>query len=110
MTAAFENRRKASEIGVNIGERVDQRVADTGLRGQMNDIGKPVLLEQGGHSIAVGEIKLDEADPAGFLEITAAGFLQRRIIICIQVIKTDDVAAVIQQRSSVCFDRRLKPP
>src|SRR4029079_17879034 len=95
--AAFENCRKAGEIGIDIGERVDQRVADTGLRGQMNDIGKPVLLEKGGHSVAVGEIKPHEADPSGFLKFPAPCFLQRWIVICVHVVEAYDVMAVLQQ-------------
>ena len=61
VAAAFEHIGKAGEIGVDIGVRIDQRMAHAGLRGEMDHVGKTVLLEQRGDAVAVGEIELDEA-------------------------------------------------
>ena len=41
--AAFEDRREAGEIGVDIGKRIDQGMTNAGLRRQVHDIGKTML-------------------------------------------------------------------
>ena len=93
--AAFENGRKAGEIGIDIGKRIDQRMADAGLRRKMNDIGKAMLLEERGHAVSIGKIELDEAHAIGFCKLRAPSFLQRRIVIGIHVVEADNVVAVV---------------
>ena len=45
VAATFEDVGKALKIGVDIGMRIDERISNTGLRSQMNDIRKAMLLE-----------------------------------------------------------------
>ncbi len=45
MAAAFEDVGEANEIGVDIGERIDQRMAHARLRREMNDTRKAMPLE-----------------------------------------------------------------
>ena len=63
MAASFENCSETGEIGVDICKWIDQRVSDTGLRREMNHVRKLVLLEQGGHSLAIGKVQLNETKP-----------------------------------------------
>src|SRR5581483_277537 len=72
-------------------------MANAGLRGKMDDVGKAVLAEQCGHSVAVGEVKPDETHASGLLELAAAGVLQRGVVICVHIVEADHVAAVFQQ-------------
>ena len=58
--AAFEDSCEAGQIGIDIGERIDERMPNAGLRGQMNDVRKTMFLEQACHPVAIGEIELDE--------------------------------------------------
>ena len=58
--ATFEDSREAGQIGIDIGERIDERMPNAGLRREVNDVRKAMLLEQRGHSLAIGEIELDE--------------------------------------------------
>ena len=58
VAAAFQDVEEAVEIGVDIGVRVDQRMAHAGLRGEMHDVGKAVLGEQRRDGGAVGKIEL----------------------------------------------------
>ena len=95
--AALENGGEAGEIGIDISKRIDQRMTNAGLRREMNDIRKAVLLEQCGHAVAVGKVELDEAQAIGFGELGATRFLQRRIVIGIHIVEPDNVAAVAQQ-------------
>ena len=59
--ATFENGGKSGEIGVDICKRIDQRVTDTRLRCEVDDIKKPVFLEQCGDVSTVGKVKLHKA-------------------------------------------------
>ena len=68
MAAAFEDRREADEVGIDIGERIDQRMPDARLRRQMDDGGKPVLREQRRDAVAVRQIKLDKIGQTGLAQ------------------------------------------
>ena len=60
MAAAFEHMQEAPDIGVDIGVRVIERVADAGLRGEMDDALGLLLGEDRPHHLLVGEVGLDE--------------------------------------------------
>ena len=47
--------------------------------------------------LAVGEVEHREAHMAGFGELGAAGFLQRRIVVGIHVVDADNVPSFAQQ-------------
>lgn len=95
--ASLEDRREAGEVGVDIGKRIHQGMTNAGLRRQVHDIGKLMLLEERCRCLAVGEINRHEAHVAGFNELSAAGILQCRIVVGIHVVDTDDVPTVTQQ-------------
>ena len=51
---------KAPDIGVDIGVRVIERVADAGLRGEMDDALGLLLGKDRPHDLLVDEVGLDE--------------------------------------------------
>src|SRR5262245_59257849 len=56
-----------------------------------------MLFEQTRHAVAIGKVEFDETQSVRFCQRRAAGFLQRRVVIGIQVINANDVAAVTQK-------------
>ena len=97
VAASFKNRGEAGEIGVHIGKGIGERIADAGLRREVDDTGKAVLLEQARYAVAIGKVELHKAQAIGFCELRAAGFFQRRVVIGIHVVEADDIAAIAQQ-------------
>src|SRR5215467_3039726 len=97
VAATFENGGEAGQIGIDIGEGIDERMPNTGLRGQVNDVRETMLPEQACHPVAVGKIKLDEAQATGFGEFGTSRLLQRGIVVGIHVVEADHVATVAQQ-------------
>jgi len=53
-----------------------------------------VLFEERCHSVAIGEIELDEANQIGFSQVHAPRFLERGIVVGIHVVEADNIAAV----------------
>src|SRR6516162_8519410 len=97
VSATFENGGEAGQIGIDIGEGIDERMSNTGLRSQVNDVRETMLLEQACHPVAVGKIKFDETQAIGFGEFGTSRFLQRGIIVGVYVVEADHIAAVAQQ-------------
>src|SRR6185437_3566451 len=97
VAAAFENIGEADEIGVHIRMRIDQRIAHARLRGEMHDMRKPVLGEQRGNAVAVGQVELDEAEAGMPGKLRETGVLQLRIVISIEIVETDNGAAAFQK-------------
>ena len=61
MPATFKDIGKTRQIGIDISLRIDERVADTGLRREMHDERKLIVGKKRRDSFAIGEIHLDEA-------------------------------------------------
>src|SRR5262245_19617079 len=95
--ATFEDGGEACQIGIHISEGIDERMPDTGLGSQVNDVRETMRLEQACHPVAIGKVELDETQATRFGEFGASRLLQRGIIIGIHVVETDHVAAVAQQ-------------
>ncbi len=95
MAATFENVREADQIGVDIGVRIDQRMAHAGLRREMDDIAKPMLGEVRRHARAVGEIELDEREARQPRQFGQARVLQLGVVVGVEIVETDHRAAVL---------------
>ena len=54
LPAAFEDVHKPDQIGVDISVRIDQRMADARLRGNVHHLPEAVIGEQLCHRVAVG--------------------------------------------------------
>lgn len=97
MPASLQNIDEAFEIGVRIGVRILQRVSDTGLGSQMHDNRKPKLFERRLHSRSVGKIELQKPKCGILLEKVKARQLERRIVVVVEIVETDDRLAGFQQ-------------
>ena len=97
VAAAFQHIDEALQIGVDIGVRMRDRMAHAGLRREMHDMRKFVVLEQRRRRVAVGEIELDEVEMVGLREFGAPRFLQRGIVIGRHDVDADHAAALRQQ-------------
>ena len=57
MPRQFQHRQRAVDIGARISARIDQRIADAGLGGQMDDVGDVAVTgQQGIDRILLGQI------------------------------------------------------
>ena len=104
VAAALEDVGEADEIGVDIGVRIDQRMAHARLRREMDDMGKAVTLEQRGHALAVGEIELGELEAVELGELREPRLFQLGIVVVVDVVEADHGLAVLQQPP-----RHMKP-
>src|SRR6185437_2380168 len=75
VAASLEYRGKARQVGIDIGEGIDQRLTNAGLRSKMNDVWETVLLEQRGNSAAVRKVEPDEAQMFRLREFRQARLL-----------------------------------
>ncbi len=97
MAAAFEYMQKARDVGVDIVMGVIERVAHTGLRGEMDHALRLLRGKGRVHDGAVGEVGLDEMEAVAGLEPREPGFLQRHVVIGIEIIEPDHLIAPLEQ-------------
>jgi hypothetical protein len=100
MPASFQNIEESSEIGVEIGVGILQRVTDTGLRGKMHDRSEFAVAKYGLYALAIGEIDLVKTEVVEFAENGDARVLQRRIIVVVNAVEAHDRAASLQKAMS----------
>src|SRR6476469_10947654 len=99
MTAALENGYKSRKVGIDIRERVDQRVPDAGLRCKMYNVRKAELREQVRHPAAVSKVQFHEPKPTRLRKLRTPRLLQNRVIISVHVVEADNIVAVTQETS-----------
>jgi hypothetical protein len=97
VAAPFQHVDEALDVGVDVGVGVFERIANARLRRKMDDQREPVLCEQRGDCRAIGKIGVDETEPRIFAQDVEPGPLQRRIIVIIETVQTNDIAAFRQQ-------------
>src|SRR6478736_1744885 len=95
MTAAFKDGREARQIGIDIGERVDDRMPHAGLRCQMDDLGKTMLPEQSRDCRAIGEVHSDETKWLEFGKFRKPRLFQCGIVVSIHVVEPDNIPPVL---------------
>src|SRR3977135_2416574 len=64
------------------------------LRREMHHMGEAVLGDQRRHADTVGEVEPDETKRRRLCELVEARLLERRIIIGVEIVETDDIAAI----------------
>jgi len=69
-------------------------MAHAGLRREMHHLGEAMLGEQRRHADTVGEVEPDETKRRRLCELVEACLLERRIIIGVEIVETDDVAGI----------------
>src|SRR5690348_7216743 len=97
MTAPFQDIGEPDKIGVHVGMRIDQRMTHPCLRREVNDIGKTMLGKERRCSVAVRQIELGEPEFRMFRKPADTIMLQLWIVIGIQIVKADDLAAIVEQ-------------
>ena len=97
MAAAFEHVQEARDIGVDISVRMVERVADAGLRGEMNDALGLLRGEDRLDHLLLGEVGLDEMESVAALEPREARLFERDIVIGAHIVEPDDLVAAVEQ-------------
>ena len=97
VTTAFEDVGKAGEIGVDIGLRLDQRVAHAGLRGQMNHMGKRCSANSAATACRSAISPSMKRKPSCRGEHRAARLFQTGIVVGVQIVETDDTVPILEQ-------------
>ena len=101
MPAGLQDVVEPDHVALDIRIRVLDAVADTSLSGQVHDDVEMVFLEEAVDEGLVGEVALDELVSMllGFfgllLDLAQAVFLERRIIVVVQVVKPHDVERLL---------------
>ena len=96
-SAALEHVDEAFEIGVDIGMRVIDRVANACLGGEVDHLGKLMLLKERLDARAIGEIKPHKGEIGVLLEKVKPRQLQSRVIVIVDDIQTSDIAPLREQ-------------
>ena len=100
VTAALQHVQRADDVGVDVGMRVLQPVADAGLGAEMNDPLRPSFGEEPLHAGAVGEVQLVEGEALAPLKLVEPRLLQIYVVVGIEIVEADDLIATLEQRFS----------
>ncbi len=89
----------AHQVRADVGLRIDQRIADARLRADMDDSVEAVRLGECGQCVLVAKVDLLEGEgvslsPAKPLD---PGALQRRIVIVVEIVETNDLMTEVQK-------------
>ena len=68
VAASLQHIHEADQVGVDIGVRIFERIANTCLGGKVNDDGEAMSLEELLHACAVSRIQLGEIEPRMLLK------------------------------------------
>ncbi len=97
MAAAFENVKKAGEIGVEIGVRILQRIAHARLRGEMHHRTEVAVAKHRLGAFAVGKIELVKGESAELPQHGKPRLLERGVVVVVDAVDADDGAAAFQK-------------
>jgi hypothetical protein len=92
--ATFQHIEETDQIGADIGVRVDKRMADARLGGEMHDMRKAVRSEQTRDRLTIGDVDMLVLETGAHLELGETCFFQARIVIGIEVVETDHPASI----------------
>ena len=87
----------AEQVGAGIGEGIFQRVANAGLRREMQDAVRLFALDQRHHGRVVGKIEPFEAESLMPFKACKTRLFQGRVVIGVQIVETDHPLAGGQQ-------------
>jgi hypothetical protein len=98
--ASFQNIDEAFEIGVDIGMGMVDGMAHASLGREVNDRRKPMFGKQLTDRGTIGKIGLHEIELRILAQDIQPGLLERRVIVAVEIVQTDHVAAFGQQLAS----------
>ena len=93
----LEHAQMAGQIGLLVGKGVLNRIANSGLGGQVDNPLGAAVAHQGRQGLGVGDVHSDHAKIGAGFQPGRAGGLERRIVIGVEVVDADDGFASIQQ-------------
>ena len=97
MAAAFQDIRKALQIGIDVGMGVGERMAHPGLRGEMDDVGKLLRRKQCGCGGTIGQIELDGPKSGRAVKLLQPRLFESRIVVRRQIVHAHDPAPYLEQ-------------
>ena len=110
MTAQLEHLEVADHVDAGVGERIVERMAHAGLRRQMHDALDTRARASRRQRAALGDVELVKRKAVVGCQARKPGFLERHIVIRIEVIDTDHrVAARQQRRRNMIPDEPRRP-
>ena len=95
--APLQHIEMAHQVGFGVGMGILQRVAHPSLGSQVDYPIEALLGKQCRHSLAVGQVQLDEADIGTPGQIHQARLLQRDVVVVVEIVDTDDLVAMAEQ-------------
>ena len=98
VAAAFEDMQEAGEVGIDISVRVVERVADPGLRGEMDRRASAVSAAKvASTAVRSPRSALMKRKPFALLEPREARLLQRHVVIGVEIVEADHLVAAVEQ-------------
>ena len=100
LPAAFENTAETDEIAVDVGIGVGERIANTRLGRQIDHYVGPLVREELGHALAIGNVRLGELEVGNLPQQSQAIAFELDAVISVQVIDTEDFISAAEQPAS----------
>ena len=96
--APFDDVKKSDDVALHVGVRIVDGVAHSRLRAQVHHALKFVAVKQGLHCLTVRKIHLDEFEAWITLQNLQTRLLQRRVVVCVEIVEPDDLITPIEQQ------------
>ena len=90
MTTSFEYVQKSDDVALNISMRVIDRVANAGLRREMDHAIELFIGKKFFYGASIGDVELDEFELFFRFQFGKARFFELDVVIIIKVIQTND--------------------
>lgn len=90
MPAGFEDVEKADQIRLRVGVGIVEGVADSGLRGEVNDLFESALHEQRGQCCRVDDVQPLESEIGQRLQSVQPRLFEFDVVVRIQIIDAND--------------------
>ena len=97
VAATFKHVHEAHNIGINVGRRVLDRVAHTGLGRQMYDSFELAGDEELAHRLAVDDIEFLELESRPGAQPFEPRLLEPDVVIVVQIVDADDLVTAVEQ-------------
>jgi hypothetical protein len=97
LPASLQDVAESDEVGIDVGSRVLQRVADARLRTHVDDRLRSLHAEEARHSRAVCQIEAMEAEARVARQLGEPCLLQPGIVVVVEVVETDHLVAARQE-------------
>ena len=97
VSTGLEKVRERDDVALDVGVRIDQRIPNAGLRGQVHDAVERVIGEQPIDGFPVGQIAADVDEVRVFGQDRRSVVLERNPVVVVPVVDPHDPVAPVQQ-------------